>query len=137
MPLSFNLQSVRQAVWQLPKLVVRLPKWALTPDQAQRLLSVLAALPRTLVSLAIMTGVRRGELFALRWKTFDELRATLTIQEAIYEGVIDRPKTALSLRVIPLSPSLVQLLREWKVSAIRKAPEDFIFASRDGKPKEH
>jgi integrase len=122
---------------ELPKLVTVLPKWALTPEQAQQLLSVLAPLPRALVSLAIMTGVRRGELFALRWNSFDEIRATLTIQEAVYEGVIDRPKTALSLRVIPLSPALVHLLREWKKSAKRKAPDDFVFGSRDGKPKEH
>ena len=43
--------------------------------------------------LRFMTGVRSGELFALRWKVFDESKATLSIQEAIYENVIDRPKT--------------------------------------------
>jgi len=84
-----------------------------------------------------MTGVRRGELFALKWQSFDESRATLFIQEAIYENVIDTPKTSKSIRKIPLSPALVRLLLDWRKTATRRAPEDFIFAGRDGRPRDH
>jgi len=62
---------------------------------------------------------RRGELFALKWKAFDESKATLFIQEAIYENVIDTPKTSKSIRKIPLSPALVRLLLDWRKSASR------------------
>jgi integrase len=68
------------------------PKWALTVDQAARLLEQLAPLPRTMVGLAIVTGLRRGELFALRWKDIDEQRQLLTVREAIYDGKFSTPR---------------------------------------------
>src|SRR5919106_3149149 len=79
------------------------PKWALTVDQA----TALAAqwpwlLPRTLVGLALLTGLRRGELFALRWWDIDEPNRSLQVRAAVYEGVFDDPKTVASLRTIPL-----------------------------------
>jgi integrase len=122
---------------ELPKLVSIRPKWVLTTDQAQQLLSVLAPFPRILATFAIMTGVRRGELFALKWKAFDESRATLFVQEAIYENVIDTPKTSKSIRNIPLSPALVRLLQDWRKATTRRSPEDFIFSGRDGRPRDH
>ena len=44
----------------LPRLVTVRPKWALTAAQAANLLEALPALPKTLVGLALLTGVRRG-----------------------------------------------------------------------------
>ena len=99
---------------RLPKLVTVRPKWVLSPAQAGPLLALLAPVARTLVGLALLTGVRRGELFSLRWKSFDEARGILRIEEAIYEGVIDTPKTAKSVRTIPLSGEAVKLLKQWK-----------------------
>ena len=39
-----------------------------------------------LVGLAILSGLRRGELFALRWKDIDEQARLLTVREAVYDG---------------------------------------------------
>ena len=53
---------------EMPRLKTIRPKWALTVEQAAALVAQLPwLLPRTLVGLALLTGVRRGELFALRW----------------------------------------------------------------------
>jgi integrase len=56
----------------LPTLKTVRPKWALTPQQAAALLDKLPPLGRAMVGLAILSGLRRGELFALRWKDIDE-----------------------------------------------------------------
>lgn len=48
------------------------PTWALTTGQAAALLTALPSLARTMVDLAIFSGLRRGELFALRWKDIEE-----------------------------------------------------------------
>ena len=55
------------------------PKWALTIAQATALLAELPPLARTMVGLALLSGLRRGELFALRWRDFDEPAQSLTV----------------------------------------------------------
>jgi integrase len=55
----------------LPKLRTVKPKWALTTRQATELISELPPLARTMVAFDILTGLRRGELFALRWTDID------------------------------------------------------------------
>ncbi len=60
----------------LPTLRNVRPKWALTTAQATALLSALPPLARTMVGLAILSGLRRGELFALRWKRHRRAGAT-------------------------------------------------------------
>ena len=121
---------------RLPRIVPVRSKWVLTTAQAQQLLDRLPLLPRTIVGLALLTGARRGELFALRWKSFDATKHTLSIQEAVYDRVIDRPKTQGSIRIIPLSQPAVRMLNAWFEAATKKAPEDFIFSTNTGKPKE-
>ena len=54
-------------------------------SQAAALLTALSPLPRTMVGLAVLSGLRRGELFALRWKDIDEQKRLLTVREAVYD----------------------------------------------------
>jgi len=86
----------------LPKLRNVRPKWALTTDQAAALLEALPRLARTMVGLAILSGLRRGEVFALRWKDIDEGAGLLTVREAVYDGTFSTPKTEAGVRQIPL-----------------------------------
>jgi len=51
---------------------------------------------RLVVKLAVLAGMRPGEIFALTW---GRLNATyVDIRQRIYRGVIDTPKTTLSIR---------------------------------------
>ena len=103
---------------EMPRLKTIRPKWALTVDQATALAAQLPwLLPRTLVGLALLTGLRRGELFALRWWDIDEPNRSLQVRAAVYEGVFDDPKTMASLRTIPLPDAALQLLAAWKARA--------------------
>jgi integrase len=107
----------------------------LTIDQASALLDqVSSPLARTLAGLALLTGVRRGELFALRWQDVDEQQRGLQVRAAVYEGVFDDPKTTASLRTIPLPEAAMNLLQTWKARTAQTGPLDLIFATVSGKP---
>jgi integrase len=117
----------------LPKLKTVRPKWALTPQQASALLDALPPLARTMVGLAILSGLRRGELFALRWRDIDEHARVLTVREAVYDGTFATPKTEAGLRQIPLSDPALQYTNEWKQRAGATEPDKLVFSTRTGK----
>jgi integrase len=98
-------------------------KWALTVSEASALLDALPALARAMDGVALLTGLRRGELFALRWKSLDLADAHLNVHEAVYEGAFGTPKTEAGVRRIPLSELTVQLLMDWKNHATRTEPD--------------
>jgi len=121
---------------QKPKIVSVRPKWILSVVDAKNLLETLTLLPRTIVGLALVTGMRRGELFAVQWQDFDDKAETLAVRQAVYDHVISPPKTEKGQRSIPLCKAAVDLLAEWKKKARKTSASDFVFATADGRPKD-
>ena len=121
---------------RLPKLKTVRPKWVLTMSQAAALLEVLPVLPRTMVGLALLTGLRRGELFAWRWEDQDEQERSLAVRKAVYDGVFDTPKTEASIRDIPLADAALQLIGVWRLHAKSTEPKALMFSTRKGTPLE-
>jgi integrase len=85
----------------------------LTVAQAQALLvATQAGRWGPLWCVALLTGLRRGELLGLRWADVDLDAATLRVTGALSR---DRertaPKTARALRTVPLAPPVVVALR--------------------------
>lgn len=117
----------------LPKLKTVRPKWALTPAQAAALLQKLPPLGRAMVGLALLSGLRRGELFALRWRDLDEAQRVLTVREAVYDGAFDTPKTEAGRRQLPLSAAALGFVGEWKARTAKTEPEGLVFSTRTGK----
>jgi integrase len=118
----------------LPALKTVLPKWVLTAPQAALLLAELPPLARTMAGVAMLTGLRRGELFALRWNAVNFTEKHLTVQEAVYEGVFGTPKTDAGTRLVPLAESTLALLKEWRARVKRTAPDALVFSTWSGKP---
>jgi integrase len=118
----------------LPALKTVRPKWVLTTTQAMALLAELPPLARTMAGVALLTGLRRGELFALRWQSVNLAEGHLTVQEAVYEGAFGTPKTDAGVRCVPLSEATVTLLREWRRQARRTEPDALVFSTYSGKP---
>ncbi|MFY9530686.1 MAG: site-specific integrase, partial [Candidatus Acidiferrales bacterium] len=106
----------------------------LLPDQVRQLLAEIREPYHSLVLLAVLTGLRRGELFALRWGALDLEKGVLGVRESVYNGHFSTPKTHSSVRRIPLSSPLVELLRRRKALATDTRPEALVFASRKGTP---
>lgn len=94
------------------------------------------------------TGLRRGEALGLRWRDCDLERAILSVrQQVVLQGKPKRPtirpfpKTAASVRDLPIDPELVQELwehRERQREEQQQTPYtyryDLVFCTRYGSP---
>jgi integrase len=99
-----------------------------------------------IASVALATGMRRGELLALRWQDVDLDGATLRVERALEQTkrgglVFKPPKTRYGRRTITLPPSTVAELRAHRKSqaeqrlalGLGKAPDEaLVFATWDG-----
>ncbi len=104
----------------------------LTPVQVRQLAAELCEPYRSMTLMAVLTGLRRGELFALRWEAVDLDKGVLEVRETVYRGRPSTPKTKSSYRRIPLSVPVVQLLTTLK--AQQPNGGGLVFASRRGTP---
>jgi len=102
----------------------------LTTSEVQMLLANLRMRERTLVLLAVTTGLRRSELFALQWKDVDFEAKQIHISRSIVQNVIGVCKTESSQKPVPLHEDLITALREWRGRTPYQSSESWLFASR-------
>jgi integrase len=81
---------------------------------------------RALFASAICTGLRIGELLALRWRDVNLAQARLTVQRAKTEAGTGRE--------IDIWPDLHDVLAAYKAAAKHSQPADYVFATATGKP---
>ena len=60
----------------------------------------------TVVAVAVFSGLRRGEISALRREDYNSETAELQVVRAVWEGYVSDPKTQESIGVVPVIPSL-------------------------------
>jgi integrase len=105
-----------------------------SPAQVQQLLLELQDPCRTVVQVAVLTGLRIGEILALRWKRIDLLRGTLEVAETFSDGQFGPPKTRSSHRVIPISSALQSVLTAHRFGKFEALPDSLVFTTRKGTP---
>ena len=81
--------------------------------------------------LFVTTGIHRSECVGLKRKDIDENRYVIHIERggSYTPGrgiVISTPKTANSIRVIPLIPNVLQLLQQFRQQTQQKNPNTFL-----------
>ena len=95
---------------KMPERTLKRPHRFLTMEQVRRLIAASEEPVRTIVLLAAMTGLRIGEILALRWGRVNLTAGTLRVEETCYHGHFGTPKTKASRRELPLPPVVVQAL---------------------------
>jgi integrase len=88
----------------IPRTAKTLPKAVMTKDEMRRALSALDLRERTVFGLAVLAGLRPGEILALRWGQVGP--GVLRIEERVYRGVADTPKSDRGRRQAAVPPGL-------------------------------
>ena len=119
---------------KLPRRQHGTERTVLTPVQVRNLVTALNHPARSVTLLLVLTGLRVGELLALRWGSVDLNARMLRVCETVYDGHFDQPKTKRSARTIPIGTETAEIF-----AAIRPAVVDaraLVFATREGLPLE-
>jgi integrase len=138
--------------------VVQLPRWERAEPRTWTSAQMRAFLAATAASrdaaawrLVLSTGIRRGELAALRWRHVEldrgEVRIETSRVKAGSRTVEGSPKSKSSRRTLPLDRSTTDTLRRWKGQQARERlaageawcgsvdrDDDFVVADEIGRP---
>lgn len=112
----------------------RTEKPALSAEQVRSVLQNVPDDYRVLFLCVALTGLRVGELLALRWQNIDLEGARLFVSHNLWRGRLVSPKTERSVRTLHLPGILADLLRHLKQGSRWTEAGDFVFCKIDGKP---
>ena len=73
------------------------------------------------------SGLRVGEVCALRWRSLNTAHQPLAIEHA---------KTAAGVREVDLSLDLVEELNTWRAERKPTSVDEFVFATDSGRPRD-
>lgn len=100
-------------------------------EEVRLLFSALDLRELLIAKLAVIAGMRPGEIFALKWPHVKGDH--LEVVRRIYRGRLDSPKTHRSVRLVALSDGLQALFQRWKDSSIDLTGHGWVFPSERGK----
>lgn len=104
-----------------------------TRDEVKAILAALHGRWRPILITAIFTGMRASELRGLPWNAVDLDRREIRVyQRADRFNAIGPPKSEAGERTLPVSPIVVNALREWKL-ACPNGELDLVFPNGRGK----
>lgn len=101
----------------------------LTIDEVKLVLENVTPHFKDFFTVAFFTGMRFGEMVALKWKNVDLNRKLIYVRETRVYGVEDRPKTKKSIRDIEMLPPVLETLSHRKKSA----NSDYVFLDESGR----
>ena len=101
----------------------------LTPQEFRSLLCHLPLREQAMVTLAGSTGLRRSEMFALRWSDICMQTMQVYVTRAIVQNKVGRVKTPASRKPVPLHSSVMSTLSDWRCQSPYPAGGDFLFPS--------
>ncbi|TFH65668.1 MAG: site-specific integrase [Candidatus Zixiibacteriota bacterium] len=124
-----------------PTLAVKRPRVEqeemdfLTPEEVTLFLQNVKSQYYAFFLTAVLTGMRRGELLALKWGDMDWHSSQICVRRSLYEGQFVSPKSANSTRRIIMSPTLKRYLEDHRLLS-SQTELDLVFCTDQGQPLE-
>jgi integrase len=82
---------------------------------------------------AAFTGLRRGEVLALRWRDVDFASSTIRVRASYAAGKLTTPKSG-KVRAVPMAPDVASALAKLGDRGRYTGDDDFVFAGDAGLP---
>lgn len=121
-----------------PVKLVKPPKFIktdeITPFTLEEVMTILEnanEFMRTFLNVAFFTGMRTGEVMALRWEDIDFNKGKIIVRNSITDGVESNTKTGKTRIIDMLDPVQNTLKHHYVKSGLR---HKYIFTSRKGTP---
>ncbi len=113
-----------------PKEAKTATKRTMTKEQVWSALSVLDLREKIIFLLAVLVGMRPGEILALRWGRIDS--EMIDVAQRVYRGLPDDPKTERGKRQAALPPDLARDIEDWRDISADASPDALVFPSERG-----
>jgi len=130
---GYACEGVQKRKLVLPDRGIKSSTRFFTADECRRILAAAVNPYRVMYALAVMVGLRVGEVLGLRWADVDFEQGTIRVCQTVWRGTIQTPKTVCSEDVLPvpgpLSAILKQHLEIWKPNA-----HGLLFVNSRGNP---
>jgi integrase len=130
----FDMAMAEGQIERNPALLLFTPAEARRPvrlvmtiEEVRIMFAVLDPRERLIAKLALIAGMRPGELFALIWERMTKAHAD--IRQRVYRRRLNTPKSDNSLRQAALSEGLLADIEAWRAAAIQTSPKAWVFPS--------
>lgn len=87
---------------------------AFSREEVNTLIENTAGQNKVLLTAAVITGLRMGEILAMKWENINWQERAYAVKESWNGSAVDTPKTESSVRTVLMSSALIELLREHK-----------------------
>jgi integrase len=104
----------------------------LSMDEVRRFIKAVNPDYKNFFTVAFFTGLRFGEMSALKWKNVDFKLGVIRVQETRVRGEEGRPKTKGSVRDVKMLPPVVEAMRDQRKATMGKS--DYVFLNFYGRP---
>jgi integrase len=111
-----------------PRKAPKGQKRAMSVEQVNTALAAVDLREQVLLHMAIFSGFRPGEMLGLQRRHVAADGSAVRVEQRVYRGIIDDPKTDPSRREVAIPPNTAELLRKWMASAVAPEPEAYVFA---------
>lgn len=115
----------------IPRDAKRPEHTVMTLKEVQICFSSLEPRERLVAKLAILAGLRPGEILGLKWGHLSDTHAY--IRQRVYRGKIDTPKTSRSFRKAAIPEGALGDISEWKTLSRDTSDDAWVFPSETGK----
>lgn len=104
----------------------------LSMEEVRRFLAAVSVPYRPFFNVAFFTGMRFGEMAALKWRNVDFKLGVIKVRETRVMEEEDRPKTTASVRDVKMIPPVIDALREQMKMTMGRS--DYVFLNYYNRP---